>query len=85
MSQGDNKADLAKALKMLKEKMPIHGALEQGFLRIYGYTSDGDGIRHALLDESSLDQEDALFMLISCSSFINYLIRKSEKAGMLPK
>lgn len=81
----ENKAELGKALKMLKEKMPIHGALEQGFIKIYGYTSDADGIRHALLDEANLDQEDALFMLISCSSFINYLITKSEKTGLLKK
>ncbi len=82
---GDTKAELGKALKAIKEKMPIHPALEQGFIKIYGYTSDGDGIRHALLDETSLDQEDALFMLISCSSFINYLIAKSEKTGLLKK
>jgi hypothetical protein len=82
---GDSKAELGKALKMIKERLHIHAALEQGFIKIYGYTSDGDGIRHALLDEASLDQEDALFMLISCSSFINYLISKSEKTGLLKK
>jgi len=75
----DPKAELGKALKLLKGKLPIHGALEQGFIKIYGYTSDSDGIRHALLEESTLDQEDALFMLISCSAFINYLLAKVEK------
>jgi hypothetical protein len=57
----NKKADLAMALKDLKKAIPIHPALEQGFLKIYGYTSDGDGIRHALTDEPNLDQEDALF------------------------
>lgn len=79
----DPKAELGKALKILKEMIPIHGALEQGFIKIYGYTSDGDGIRHAMLEESSLDQEDALFMLVSCSAFINYLQAKAIKAGKL--
>jgi hypothetical protein len=79
---GDSKAELGKALKTLSSKLPIHGALEQGYIKIYGYTSDGDGIRHAMMDESSLDQEDALYMLISCSSFINYLMTKADKMGI---
>ncbi|MBK6619907.1 MAG: hypothetical protein IPG32_03155 [Saprospirales bacterium] len=78
----DPKAELAKALKTLKRKLPIHSGLEQGFIKIYGYTSDGDGIRHAMLDETNLDQEDALYMLIACSSFVNYLIAKASKAGI---
>lgn len=78
---GDNKAELGKALKEIKDTITIHGALEQGFIKIYGYTSDGDGIRHAMLEESNLDQEDALFMLVSCSAFINYLQAKAIKAG----
>lgn len=76
----DPKAELGKALKLLRSKIPIHGALAEGLIKIYGYTSDGDGIRHALLEETSLDQEDAIFMLISCSAFINYLIVKLDKA-----
>lgn len=78
----DDKAELGKALKIIKQTIPIHGALEQGLLKIYGYTSDGDGIRHALLEETNLDQEDALFMLISCSAFINYMMVKANKGGI---
>lgn len=81
----DPKAELGKALKMLKDKFPIHGALEKGFKSIYGYTSDGDGIRHAMMEESNLDQEDALFMVISCSAFINYLIAKAIKSEIIIK
>lgn len=79
----DPKAELGKALKMLKDKFPIHGALEKGFKSIYGYTSDGDGIRHAMMEESNLDLEDALFMVISCSAFINYLIAKAIKSELI--
>jgi len=81
----DPKAELGKALKVLKNKFPIHGALEKGFKSIYGYTSDGDGIRHAMMEESNLDQEDALFMVISCSAFINYLIAKAIKSEIIIK
>ena len=80
---GDQNAELGKALKKLNAKLPIHGALEQGFIKLYGYTSDSNGIRHALLDESNLEQEDALYMLVSCSSFINYLISKSIKQKII--
>jgi len=75
----DPSVDLGKALKTLKTKLPIHPALEQGFIKIYGYTSDSDGIRHALSEESNLDQEDAIFMLVASSAFVNYLIAKNDK------
>ncbi|MGQ9708742.1 MAG: AbiJ-NTD4 domain-containing protein, partial [bacterium] len=34
------------------------------------------------LDEPNLSFEDAKFMLVSCSAFINYLITKAAKAGI---
>lgn len=80
---GDSKAELGKALKKLGSKLPIHGSLEQGFIKLYGYTSNSDGIRHAMMDESNLELEDALYMLVSCSSFINYLISKAVKLDIL--
>jgi hypothetical protein len=76
------KIELGKALKLIKDKIGLHPALEQGFIRIYGYTSDSDGIRHALMDEDNLDFEDAKYMLVSSSAFINYLMIKSQKAGI---
>ncbi len=76
---GEPKAELGKALKRVREKINIHPSLEQGFSKIYGYTSDSDGIRHALQNEPSVMQEDAIFMLVACSAFINYLMVKSNK------
>lgn len=76
------KAELGDALKELEKKIKVHGALKSAFGSLYGYTSDGDGIRHALLEESTLDSEDAKFMLVSCSAFVNYLTVKAEKAGI---
>jgi hypothetical protein len=72
---GSSKATLGQALK----KLAIHPALEKGFTAIYGYTSDADGIRHALLDESALDADDARFFLVSCSAFTNYLVARSSQ------
>jgi hypothetical protein len=48
---------------------------------MYGYTSDAEGIRHALMDEPTLESEDAKFMLVSCSAFVNYLRSKAARAG----
>ena len=78
---GQKKAKLGQALKLLKQnKIKIHPALEKSFSSLYGYTSDADGIRHSLLEDSNLNFEDAKFMFVSCSSFVNYLIGKSAKA-----
>lgn len=79
MITGDSKATLGQALKIIENKINIHPALKTAFDKLYGYTSDEDGIRHCLMDESNLDFEDAKFMLVSCSAFINYLKEKASK------
>lgn len=73
---GDPKATLGQALKAIDPKAELHGALKGAFEKLYGYTSDADGIRHALLEEARLEQEDAIFMLVACSAFISYVIAK---------
>jgi len=82
LTTGSSKATLGQALKVIKDKITLHPALEQAFSKLYGYTSDADGIRHSLLDEPNIHFEDAKFMLVSCSAFINYLKLKSSKAGI---
>ena len=78
----NSKVTLGQALKEIEGKVKLHPALKKAFESLYGYTSDAEGIRHALLDEPNLDFEDAKFMLVSCSAFINYLMTKSSKAGI---
>jgi hypothetical protein len=70
----DEKATLGVALKSLEKKGLMHPALTSAFSSLYGYTSDAQGIRHALTEKSNLSSADARFMLISCSAFINYVI-----------
>lgn len=83
---GDESASLGKALKHLENNgIKIHPSLKNGFSSIYGYTSDQGGIRHAMIEEGSVvTQEDALFMLVSCSAFCHYLQQKGSQAGILP-
>ena len=60
----------------------MHTDLKKGFKDLYGWTSDSDGIRHALMEMPTVDAEDARYMLVSCSAFVNYLIVKADKAGI---
>lgn len=76
------KATLGPALNAVEKKTKLHAVLKEAFQKLYGYTSDAQGIRHALMDEPTLDVEDAKFMLISCSAFVNYLVVKAQKAGI---
>jgi len=78
------KLELGKALKSLEQngKVKIHPSLRNGFMNIYGWTSDDQGIRHGLMDEPNLTFDDAKYMLVSCSAFINYLISKAAQAGL---
>ncbi len=79
-------ATLDPALKRLAAKVRLHPALVAGFGKLYGYTSDEKGVRHALLDEptSPVDETDALYMFGSCAAFVTYLVRKARAAGLLP-
>ncbi|MFW1857131.1 AbiJ-NTD4 domain-containing protein [Acinetobacter defluvii] len=74
----DEKSTLGKALKIIEDKCGLHPALKGSLSQLYGYTSDGDGIRHAMLEESNLTYIDAKFMLVACTNFINYFIEKTK-------
>ena len=74
--------DLKDQIKDKKFDVVFCSDLKRAFSSLYGYTSSAEGIRHALLEETTLGFEDAKFMLVSCSAFINYLISKSSKAGL---
>lgn len=75
------KNTLGKALDEMKNKgLLIPQILKDAFDKLYAYTNQPDtGIRHALMDDDGTytpASEEALFMLVSCSSFINYLNKK---------
>jgi hypothetical protein len=75
---GGNQVSLGQALKLLEKKgMNLHPTLKSAFEKLYGFTSNADGIRHGGIKPSDVDQDLAKFMLISCSAFVNYLISKT--------
>lgn len=67
---------LGDALKKLeKNGVTIPVFLKSGFEKLYVYTNnEKTGIRHALMDDAETPQYDeAKFMLVACSAFVNYI------------
>lgn len=67
---------LGPALKALeKNGVEIPRFLLSGIEKLYVYTNDPNtGIRHALMDDKEVPTfEEAKFMLVACSAFVNYI------------
>ena len=63
--------------KLTRELGGLRPAFRQALSKLYGYTSDAQGIRHGAFDDSAqIRQEDARFMLVICSAFVNYIEAK---------
>lgn len=73
---------LGAAINKLKDNgVHIHSAMENAFKSLYGYTSDENGIRHGGIDFRNAPAEDAKYMLVSCSAFVNYLVEKWRRVN----
>ncbi|MCW5222070.1 AbiJ-NTD4 domain-containing protein [Verminephrobacter aporrectodeae] len=80
---GEKSGGLAPALQALViNKVPIHKSLQSAFSKLYGYTSDENGIRHAILEAPTVGLDEAKYMLVSCSAFVNFLAAKADAAGI---
>lgn len=75
-----NAKTLGPALTELEKQGALHTALKEGFNKLYGFTSDEEGIRHALLDKdaANVDEADALYMMGACAAFVSYLLNKTK-------
>jgi len=70
---------LEKSLKKLeKSRVYINLQLKNAIEKLYSCFNDKEtGIRHALLEDSFTPTfDEAKFMLVSCSAFVNYLKSK---------
>lgn len=74
----DDSITLGKAIPKLKTKYSLHPVLMESLNKLYGYTSDEDGVRHGSPNSSTVTYIDAKFMLVACTNFINYLIEKTR-------
>ena len=73
---------LGPALASLKSAGLLHhSALGEAFQKLYGYTCDEQGLRHALIDRGSANVglDEAIFMFGACASFAAYLANKHRK------
>lgn len=70
---GKTKVTLGDLLPVLEQSAHIHPAQREAFSKLYGYASDEEGIRHAMLDEANVGFADAKYMLVVCAGFIAYL------------
>ena len=80
----NSRKSLAPALESLSKRgLVLHGAFKSGIEKLYGYTSDEDGIRHSLSDATTnVDAADAVFMFGACASFAAFLVEKARGAGI---
>ncbi len=74
---GDS-ATLGEALKSLGKSNTINPLLKSALEKLYAYTNAEQGIRHANVfeDKANVDEDDALFMLGACASFVTFLLSK---------
>lgn len=74
---------LGKAISNLEKKgISLQSQFKQGLQNLYNYTNDeATGIRHASMEpdgEYVPSQDEAYFMLVTCSAFVNYIRMKSS-------
>jgi hypothetical protein len=78
------KGELGKGLGLLESAgIRIHPALKGAWLKMYGWASDDDGIRHGSIEAADADQALARYVLVTSSAFVSYLIEERSKAGEL--
>lgn len=77
-------ATLGPALDKVTKELDLNDHIRDGIKLLYKYTSDTHGIRHGLKDHEHPEQVDALFMLVTCSAFVNFVTEKARQQGKLP-
>jgi hypothetical protein len=77
---GNPSATLSDGLSAFESRHgALHPTLREGLVKLYGYTADERGVRHALSGETaSVSGDDARFMLVACSALTNYLVALSS-------
>jgi len=72
---GEASGGIDKAIAILEKRNELHPALKSALSKLYGYTCDADGIRHPILDKQQTHTfDEATFMLVICSAFVNLLL-----------
>lgn len=73
------KATLSPALRKLEQAgVSLHDKQIEGWVALYGYSSDAKGIRHAAMTKPEVTVDEARYWLVSCSAFVSLLIHLWE-------
>jgi hypothetical protein len=72
-------ATLSAALAALQKKGRMNVNLKRAMNALYDYTSDEQGVRHALvLNEAEVTESDALYMFSVCAAFLTYSVKTMQ-------
>jgi hypothetical protein len=67
-------------LSALADQLNVHFNFRKAIKELYNWTSAEANIRHGGSNkELKSDEQEARFMLVTCSAFVNYIISKYEK------
>jgi hypothetical protein len=79
---GDQSAVLSRALRRIIDDGKMHRALGDAFEKLYAYSSDEKGIRHALVfgENEKVGFDEATFFVSACAAFVAFLSRKASSA-----
>lgn len=55
--------------------LPVHPAIVRAWSAMYGYASDAGGMRHANINGEEVDAAMAVYLLVTCSAFVNLLAK----------
>lgn len=73
-------ATLSSALIVLQKQGRMNPNLKRAMNALYDYTSDEQGVRHALvLSEAEVSENDAIYMFSVCAAFVTYSIRTMQR------
>ena len=84
MIAGSSGRPLNEALETIQKRkaIPLHPALNKAWQSIYAYASDEGGVRHGLKGDSNVELGEAVYMVVTCSAFVSYLVQLSQRSGI---
>lgn len=70
-------ATLGDAIKAIEKRSYMNPRFKDAVTKLYAYTSDEPGARHARLNETAnFDEADAHFMIVTCAAIANFLVQR---------
>lgn len=74
---------LSKALpKLPASGIKVHSAQVEAWKKLYGWTSDEDGVRHSAKAPPEVGQAMAKYMLVTSSAFVSLLVEEARRANV---